>query len=324
MSEVGAPVIQCRQCGWQPRTGDRVCEQCSALLAAPPEIGRAAGRGRRVAGALIDFIIAAIPSIIAGVIWGADAADTPQLPDGTVNQDLLPDFTPVVIAGIAGFVLWSLIVLALARRRQSPGKAMLGMMVVRIDGEPVSPGLFVARQIGWWLVFSVIGWITAIPDGSDRFAGLGFAGALILLVDVGMLLFSRNRQAVHDKLFKTIVVSTGPSGVPLSMSGTEPAPAPPLSEPPSEPPSEARSYDEPASPMPPPPVDEDPALGKTIEPQPAAPEAPPPDRAPRGLRPELQQQLEELERLRDYLTPQQYERRRRSILGIADPDDEDA
>lgn len=289
MSEIGTPVIQCRRCGWQPKSGDQVCEQCSALLGAPAEAGPAAGRGRRIAGALIDVLIAGVPAMIGWLIWAGDFAD-----DGTLTDR---QQVGLVVASALGFSLWSLLVLGLAGRRQSPGKALLGMTVVHLDGRPVTALLFAARHIIWWLAINACFWASQIPGGDDGRSGLGFAGFVLLLVDVGMLLFSRNRQAVHDKIFKTTVIRTQLQDLPLQAAAAA-RPAAVSEEPAPEPP----------------PADEA-AAAET-----PAPEPPGLDASLAAAEPRLHEQLDELERLRDYLTPEQYERRRRSILGISDED----
>lgn len=288
MSEIGTPVIQCRRCGWQPKSGDQVCEQCSALLGAPAEAGPAAGRGRRIAGALIDALIAGVPAMIGWLIWAGDFAD-----DGTLTDR---QQVGLIVASALGFTLWSLLVLGLAGRRQSPGKALLGMTVVHLDGRPVTALLFAARHIVWWLAINACFWASQIPGGDDGRSGLGLAGFVLLLVDVGMLLFSRNRQSVHDKIFKTTVIRTQLQDLPLQAAAARPATMP----------------EEPAPG--PPPADEA-AAAET-----PAPEPPRLDASPAAAEPRLHEQLDELERLRDYLTPEQYERRRRSILGISDED----
>lgn len=298
MSEIGTPVIQCRRCGWQPKSGDQVCEQCSALLGAPAEAGPAAGRGRRIAGALIDALIAGVPALIGWLIWAGDFAD-----DGTLTDR---QQVGLVVASALGFSLWSLLVLGLAGRRQSPGKALLGMTVVHLDGRPVTALLFAARHIVWWLAINACFWASQIPGGDDGRSGLGFAGFVLLLVDVGMLLFSRNRQSVHDKIFKTTVIGTQPIFRTIAV-GTQ------QHDPPAQATDTGRSDAVPGTPEPLP-ADEA-AAAET-----PAPEPPGLDASPAAAEPRLHEQLDELERLRDYLTPEQYERRRRSILGISDED----
>lgn len=66
-------------------------------------------------------------------------------------------------------------------RGRTPGKRLLGIRVIRLNGKP----------IGWWPAF-------------ERFAGYaaGFATGLLGF----QILWDRNRQAIHDKITETAVV----------------------------------------------------------------------------------------------------------------------
>jgi len=64
---------------------------------------------------------------------------------------------------------------------QTPGKALLGVAVIRADGRPLGAGGAIVRWLGYWL------------------SGILFLGYLWILVD-------NRRQAWHDKLARTLVV----------------------------------------------------------------------------------------------------------------------
>jgi uncharacterized RDD family membrane protein YckC len=64
---------------------------------------------------------------------------------------------------------------------QTPGKRLMGLIVVRTDGERLRFGAAIRRWIGYWL------------------SGILFLGYLWVLVD-------NRRQALHDKLGGTLVV----------------------------------------------------------------------------------------------------------------------
>ena len=284
MSNVGEPVVQCRRCGWQPRGGDAICESCNALIDGPSDLGAAAGRGRRVAAALIDALIVAVPAIVGWQLWS-----------GNVTEDVpLTDRQQVVLFAVIliPFSIWAALVALLAGRRQSPGKVLLRMRVVRLDGGETTSIHYLARQVGWWLMAAVgiWAWIGQISEGGQLYGALVLA---LLLVDVGMLLVARSRQSVHDKIFRTIVVDADPPPVLPIASEAEPG----LSEPVAAPESAAE---------PPFAVEES---------RPAEPEASPSAECSGAASGGVQQELDELERVREYLTPAQYERRRRSILG---------
>ena len=81
--------------------------------------------------------------------------------------------------GWFGFYFTALTVLG---RGQTPGKRLLGIRVIRLDGAP----------IGWWIAFERFGGYAA-----SFFSGtLGFA----------QILWDRNRQALHDKATNTVVI----------------------------------------------------------------------------------------------------------------------
>jgi uncharacterized RDD family membrane protein YckC len=67
---------------------------------------------------------------------------------------------------------------------QTPGKAVLGVAVVRADGSPLRAGAASVRWLGYWL------------------SGILFLGYLWVLVD-------DRRQGWHDKLARTLVVYRG-------------------------------------------------------------------------------------------------------------------
>jgi serine/threonine-protein kinase len=69
-----------------------------------------------------------------------------------------------------------------AQSGQTPGKKLLGIKVVSEDGSPISMGQAIGRTFGYWLS-----------------AVIGYLGYLLILVD-------RDKQGLHDKLAKTVVI----------------------------------------------------------------------------------------------------------------------
>jgi hypothetical protein len=69
---------------------------------------------------------------------------------------------------------------------QTPGKRLLGIRVVRLDGSP----------IGWWAAF-------------ERFAGYA-AGLATGLIGFVQIFWDDNRQAIQDKISETVVVRLQP------------------------------------------------------------------------------------------------------------------
>jgi uncharacterized RDD family membrane protein YckC len=72
---------------------------------------------------------------------------------------------------------------------QTPGKRMLGIRVIRLDGKP----------IGWWIAF-------------ERFGGYA-ASFSVGLLGFFQILWDRNRQGLHDKACETVVVREHPQAV---------------------------------------------------------------------------------------------------------------
>jgi uncharacterized RDD family membrane protein YckC len=136
-----------------------------------------AGRGVRFGAALLDGVIfmalVYIPLIFAGAL-------------GSVNSDT-PSFSPVAgLLGFAGLVVFCWFnILYVSRNGQSIAKKWLGIKVVRSDGSKASLGRI------FWLRNVVNALLGIIP--------------LYGLIDP-MLIFSDNRQCIHDKIADTIVV----------------------------------------------------------------------------------------------------------------------
>jgi hypothetical protein len=74
-------------------------------------------------------------------------------------------------------------------RGQTPGKRMLGVRVIRLDGRPIS----------WWIAF-------------ERFGG--YAASLSTgLLGFLQILWDRNRQGLHDKAVETVVIRDLPASI---------------------------------------------------------------------------------------------------------------
>jgi hypothetical protein len=71
-------------------------------------------------------------------------------------------------------------------RGQTPGKRVMGLRVIRLDGKP----------LGWWIAF-------------ERFGGYA-ASFSVGLLGFLQILWDRNRQGLHDKACETVVVFDRP------------------------------------------------------------------------------------------------------------------
>ncbi|HSJ09577.1 MAG TPA: RDD family protein [Longimicrobiales bacterium] len=90
-----------------------------------------------------------------------------------LSEDLGVGFGWMAVYFTAFLVLW---------QGQTPGKRLLGMRVIRLDGRPLS----------WWISF-------------ERFGGYA-ASFSIGLLGFLQILWDRNRQGLHDKAVETVVI----------------------------------------------------------------------------------------------------------------------
>lgn len=144
---------------------------------APPTTARYAEWQHRVFATLIDSALILTVSVVGSVLG--------QL-----------SFLLSVLFGMAGLALALYFGYLNGCRGQSPGKALLGLAVVREDGQLLGGGMGVARS----LALMVAGALTF---------GLGAIVAVLW-----PLWDEPKRQALHDKVFGTVVLS-GQRRIPL-------------------------------------------------------------------------------------------------------------
>lgn len=281
--------VPCPHCGWSPGPREVICASCSALLGRRGEPIYAAGRARRIFSHIVDNGVQLIPVLLIGQI---------------VQRDLASSLLTAISVGI-----WLVVIAALAGRAQSPGKIMLGTRIRMADGSAPSRQRVILREFLWWQLLALPGYlgiafgtIETIPaqNGEPEMvvtSGLWwliFVTLSLFMADALALLVSPNRQALHDRVFGTMIERVMPGRMPShaphmpDRDPRDPPPAPPQAEPPEAGLPEAREE-------PPPP------------PRPSRPQPPP---LPEGAR----AALDELDRSRPHLTQSQYERRRRQIL----------
>lgn len=139
------------------------------------------GRWRRLIAAVIDGLI------VYAVTWLLTA---PILGFRTMYEGSLARQTSAnLIAGIVAFLYY---VLQHGRWGQTLGKRVMSLRVVRADDAgPISYG-----QAAWRLLFAYL----------ISLATCGVGG----LIDVAWILWDRRRQALHDKVARTVVVKAEP------------------------------------------------------------------------------------------------------------------
>jgi uncharacterized RDD family membrane protein YckC len=141
-----------------------------------------AGRGTRLAAAIIDSIILFIPLILVIGLLGTVGALAGLDPDGLIVDAVLP-----FILGIGLFLLLNGSLLA--RRGQTIGKLLMKIRIVRTDGSLATFG----RVFG--LRYALNGLIASVP----------FVGSVYGIVDA-LMIFRDSRQCLHDQIADTVVV----------------------------------------------------------------------------------------------------------------------
>ena len=132
----------------------------------------------------------------------------------------------LIVTLVIGWIIWWFIV---APKGQNPGRAVVGLRVVRTDGSAMNTGMMFVRGL--------VGWAAGIvPFGN--------------IVDSGWLLWDKDAQTLHDKVVGSVVVKAkgsekiveaGGLGAPPAGVTPPPAYAPPVSFPASP---QARAADE--------------------------------------------------------------------------------
>ena len=159
--------MQCPSCGVDALAGSRWCSVCHVNLL-DPSLGRLASPGKRLGAYVLDVVLPVVIILLLIGVSGAAGAASERLG------------MTVLVLGLIGFLLGELLLFA---RGTTPGKAALGMRVVKEDGRPAGFLTMLLRE-----------WIGKLISGF--FLGVGY---LWIVLD-------RDRQAWHDKLASTYVV----------------------------------------------------------------------------------------------------------------------
>ncbi len=150
--------------------------------AQPPSPPRYAGFVTRVIACLLDMaVLAGVVLLLAAATQALGALLTLYgVLFSRPAQAAGPVRIAIAIVGLVAIVVYPIIFWVLAG--QTPGKALMGLRVVRLDQKPMTIGRALARYGGYWLA--------ALPL---------FLGFLWILLD-------RRRQGWHDKLAGTCVI----------------------------------------------------------------------------------------------------------------------
>ena len=155
-----------------------------------------ASYGQRVGAWALDFVLSIITKTVMFVLAMAFILKVVLSGVGSVFD--IPDWSArtgaivAVLIGVAiGYIVWWLIALG---RGQTPGKQIVGIRVIKDDGEPSSWGYTFLRE--FVVKFLLLGFLSQVTFG------------IAWLVDYLWPLWDRSKkmQTLHDKLLGTIVV----------------------------------------------------------------------------------------------------------------------
>ena len=166
--------------GGEDVTGAEAEAQLRALPLIRPDQAVHAGFGPRLTAALIDAVILfAVLSLVAGAFWVFDNGDVPLSVEA--RRQMPGAF--VFFWTLAGLLILGYNTLCIAATGQTPGKQVMGVMVLRHDGVSVTPREAVVRALACLLSAAVF--------------GLGFWA----------ILWGKDRRGWHDRIAGTDVVA---------------------------------------------------------------------------------------------------------------------
>jgi uncharacterized RDD family membrane protein YckC len=154
--------------------------------------GQYAGFFTRAVAFYVDRLIVAVAVTIVTLVIGF-AVQFFRLSQFLGTQDLVQTLVGILAAVLAGTFDLFYCVGFWMLAGQTPGKRLMGLVVVKKDGDRVRLGAALLRWVGYWL------------------SGILFLGYLWVLVD-------NRRQALHDWLAGTLVVYSRPEEMDLAAS----------------------------------------------------------------------------------------------------------
>jgi uncharacterized RDD family membrane protein YckC len=143
-----------------------------------------AGIGSRVVAAIIDYTILVVGYLIV-IIGGGTAAAlvVPDVGNGSwIDDRVIPYLLGALVILLTFFGWWGYFILfELLWNGQSPGKRILGLRVVRAEGQPVSAVASLVRNLLRVVdLFLGIGIVTMVIDRQSRRLGDFAAGTLVV------------------------------------------------------------------------------------------------------------------------------------------------
>ncbi len=163
----------CRACNAEVLAGARWCGICHANVI-DPGIGRLASPGKRLGAYVLDILVPSVALFLMMMAFGVV---------GAASQSEEAGITAGFLVAFALFIAYTVWALKLFVRGTTPGKNMLGMRVIKENGQPANFGTMLIRE---WIGKSI--------------------SAMLFSIGFLWILFDRDHQGLHDKLVSTYVV----------------------------------------------------------------------------------------------------------------------
>ena len=166
---------QCAACRHHNPLDAQFCNNCGAVLRCPNCSRSDVGEGR-FCRSCQQFLVAPVGVKAAGI--------------GRRVAAYILDIVLFFVTLIVGYIIWWLITLG---RGQTPGKQLVGIRVMRADGT--------ASDWGWTFIREFLVKFALFDVAADIVA-FGLASVLEKL----WAFWDKDRQTLHDKIMKTVVV----------------------------------------------------------------------------------------------------------------------
>ena len=199
----------CAACRQVTRLGTKFCTACNALREDAERghtVRYAASRWMRFWSRLLDTLLVVVTGLVIYFVAGAagliaiDLENTDHISLAEVNACTL------IATG-----LWFLWFAIIAKRGQTPGKQILGLRIIRDDGEAAPTQLNWLRE-GAFQLFLILPSLLGEPivNLPDVVTGIVGWTPFVALADVCFIWGGPDRQTLHDRIFKTLVVRVQP------------------------------------------------------------------------------------------------------------------
>ena len=199
----------CAACREDTRLGTRFCTSCNALRDDAERghtVRYAASRWMRLWARLLDMLIVAVLGM--AVFFLLDGVGLVEVDYENASDISIRDLNVSTLIATGIWFLWFALV---APRGQTPGKQILRMRIIAADGSDASTALTWRRE-SLFQFFLIIGSLIAEPIVSppDAIVQLLSFAPLVTLLDVSFIFAGPDKQTLHDRISRTLVVSIRP------------------------------------------------------------------------------------------------------------------